>query len=181
MDCTVRRPCVEADFDWAQLAGAACISRPLDEIPQGLKPRLLSAPSGTTEAGPCKSRLLQPVLELFEVGEFLHQLLHAVPREHHGELGVFAVAFAHQDRALRHICCGGRARPFSGRRHRWIRVYPSSGAMGRAKAGFALPLPPKKRAMLSIEPLRRVRAFLDLGSRRALRRGKPGASWLSSS
>ncbi len=97
MDCTVRRPCVEADFDWAQLAGAACISRPLDEIPQGLKPRLLSAPSGTTEAGPCKSRLLQPVLELFEVGEFLHQLLHAVPRKEHGELGFIAVAFAHHD------------------------------------------------------------------------------------
>ena len=39
-------------------------------------------------------------LNLLEVGELLHQLLHAVAAEQYGQLGVFAIAFTHQYRAL---------------------------------------------------------------------------------
>lgn len=39
-------------------------------------------------------------LNLFQIGEFLHQLLHAVPREQHGQLRVLALAFAHHHRAF---------------------------------------------------------------------------------
>ena len=46
--------------------------------------------AGSAAANPVES-------DLFEVGEFFHQLLHAVTLEEHGELGVFAFAFAHQD------------------------------------------------------------------------------------
>ena len=38
--------------------------------------------------------------ELAQVGELFHQLLHAVTGEEHGELGVFAVAFAHEHGAF---------------------------------------------------------------------------------
>ena len=48
-----------------------------------------------------EARILQaaPLLErsgseLAEIGELFHQLFHAVVGEEHGELGVFAVAFA---------------------------------------------------------------------------------------
>ena len=39
-------------------------------------------------------------LELAQICEFFHQLLHAMPGEEHGELGVFAVAFALEHGAL---------------------------------------------------------------------------------
>src|ERR1700690_1989496 len=40
------------------------------------------------------------LLYFLKVGEFFHQLFHAVAREHDGELGVFAIAFAHEDGAF---------------------------------------------------------------------------------
>ncbi len=47
-----------------------------------------------------QERLSADWLELLEVGKFFHQLFHAVAREEHGELGIVAVAFAHNDLAF---------------------------------------------------------------------------------
>jgi hypothetical protein len=41
-----------------------------------------------------------PVLDFSQVGELLHQLLRFMLREHHGKLGIFTVAFTHEDCAF---------------------------------------------------------------------------------
>jgi hypothetical protein len=41
-----------------------------------------------------------PVLDFSQVGEFLHQLLRFMLREHHDKLGIFTVAFRHEDCAF---------------------------------------------------------------------------------
>src|SRR6476646_2770798 len=38
--------------------------------------------------------------DLLQVGEFFHQLFHSVAREEYGELGIVAIAFAHEDCAF---------------------------------------------------------------------------------
>ena len=77
------------------------------------------------------------------------------PGEEDGELGVFAVAFAHQDGAFAVLASGGRAGPFSGRWRRWRWGMSMAGRTrpdGASEPGLPWPaLPPKKRAMLSIE------------------------------
>ncbi len=89
-------------------------------------------------------------LDLLQVGEFLHQLLHAVTVEHDGELGVFAISFANQDSAFAIFCVANALSLSSGRWLQPIRGCPSR-ASEMSRSCRCLGLPPKNRAMLSID------------------------------
>ena len=90
--------------------------------------------------------------DLLKVGEFFHQLLHSVLRKEHGELGFVALAFAHHHGAFAVFAVADALALLQAGCARELRGCPSWGVLSERRNRAFAPRPPKKRAMLSMEP-----------------------------